>query len=109
MAALAIILVAGFNLNAIASIGSAVALLIFSSVSVAHLRVRRETGASLVMILIGLVATLGTFVIFCTTTLVTEPATALALVLIIALAVVVDFAWKAARGRRKAARTRAAL
>ncbi|NNC11638.1 amino acid permease [Planctomonas sp. JC2975] len=96
MAALAIVLVAFFNLNAIASIGSAVALLVFSSVSVAHLRIRKETGASIIMLLIGLVATLGTFVIFCTTTLVSEPATAWALIAIIALAVLIDFGWKAA-------------
>jgi amino acid transporter len=102
MAAFAIVLVAGFNLNAIASIGSAVALLVFSAVSVAHLRVRHETGASLIMIIIGLVATLGTFVIFCTTTLVNEPATAITLVAIIALAIIVDFAWKASARRRSA-------
>ena len=100
MAALAIVLVVGFNLNAIASIGSAVALLVFSAVSVAHLRVRRETGASLIMIIIGLVATLGTFVIFCTTTLVNEPTTAITLVAIIALAIVIDLVWKGAAARR---------
>src|SRR6187431_824573 len=38
MAALATVLVIGFDLNKIASIGSAVALLVFSAVSVAHLR-----------------------------------------------------------------------
>ena len=101
MAAFAIVLVAFFNLNAIASIGSAVALLVFSSVSIAHLRVRRHTGASIVVLLIGLVATLGTFVIFCTTTLVAEPATAWALLAIIALAVLIDLAWKAAARRSK--------
>ncbi|SDH70179.1 L-asparagine transporter [Leifsonia sp. 98AMF] len=101
MAALAILLVAFFNLNAIASIGSAVALLVFSSVSIAHLRIRRQTGASVVILIVGLVATLGTFVIFCTTTLVSEPATAWALVAIIVLAVLIDFVWKI-NGRRTA-------
>lgn len=103
MAGLAILLVAFFNLNAIASIGSAVALLVFSSVSIAHLRIRSQTGASVVMLLIGLVATLGTFIIFCTTTLVSEPATAWALVAIIGLAVVIDLTWKATAARAKAA------
>jgi amino acid transporter len=100
MAMLAIILVIGFDLNKIASIGSAVALLVFSAVSVAHLRLFRKTGASVIVLVIGLIATLGTFVVFCTTTLVDEPATAVALVVIIALAVVLDFGWKAAARRR---------
>ena len=100
MASLAIILVIGFNLNAIASIGSAVALLVFSTVSIGHFRLFRETGANIVVLVIGLIATLGTFVVFCTTTLVNEPATALALVVIIALAFIIDFGWKAVAKRR---------
>ena len=39
-----IALAAGFNLDAIASIGSAVALIIFSVVTIGHFRVRAETG-----------------------------------------------------------------
>ena len=101
MAVLAIVLVIGFDLNKIASIGSAVALLVFSAVSVAHLRLFRKTGASVIVLVVGLVATLGTFVVFCTTTLIDEPATAIALIVIIALAVILDFGWKgAAKGRQ---------
>jgi amino acid transporter len=99
MATLASVLVIGFDLNKIASIGSAVALLVFSAVSLAHLRLFRKTGASVVVLVIGLIATLGTFVVFCTTTLVNEPATAIALVAIILIAIVVDFGWKAAARR----------
>jgi amino acid transporter len=102
MAALAIVMVVGFDLNAIASIGSAVALLVFSAVSIAHLRVRKETGGNIVVLIIGLVATLGTFVVFATTTLVAQPATEWALLGIILLAVLIDFAWKAiARARSR--------
>ena len=101
MAALATVLVIGFDLNKIASIGSAVALLVFSAVSVAHLRLFRKTGASVIVLVIGLVATLGTFVVFCTTTLIDEPATAIALIAIIAVAVILDFGWKAAAKRRQ--------
>jgi amino acid transporter len=100
-AVLAIVLVIGFDLNKIASIGSAVALLVFSAVSVAHLRLFRKTGASVIVLVVGLVATLGTFVVFCTTTLIDEPATAIALIAIIALAVILDFGWKAAAKRRQ--------
>ena len=101
MAALATVLVIGFDLNKIASIGSAVALLVFSAVSVAHLRLFRKTGANVIVLLVGLVATLGTFVVFCTTTLIDEPATAIALIAIIAVAVILDFGWKAAAKRRQ--------
>jgi amino acid transporter len=100
MASLAIVLVVGFNLNNIASIGSAVALLVFSAVSIAHFRLFRITGANIVILVIGLVATLGTFLVFCTTTLVNEPATALALVAIIALSIIIDFSWKASARTR---------
>ncbi len=106
MAVLAIVLVSFFNLNAIASIGSAVALLVFSAVSIAHLRVRRETGGNIVVLIVGLIATLGTFVIFSTTTLVNEPKTAFALLAILVLAVVIDFGWKGATRRRRGGRAR---
>ncbi|AXJ10772.1 APC family permease [Arthrobacter sp. PM3] len=99
MAGLAALMVVAFNLNSIASLGSAVALLIFSAVTVAHFRVYRQTGASLPVLIIALVATLGTFVVFCTTTLVNEPATAAALVAILALALIVDLLWKRSRKR----------
>ena len=44
MAGLASVLVVGFDLNKIASIGSAVALLVFSAVTIAHFRLFRTTG-----------------------------------------------------------------
>jgi hypothetical protein len=45
-----------FNLDSIASIGSAVALVIFTMISAAHLRVRSETGANLLMLIVVIVA-----------------------------------------------------
>jgi amino acid transporter len=99
MAALASVLVVGFNVNNIASIGSAVALLVFTAVTVAHFRLYKTTGASIVVLVIAFVATLGTFIVFCTTTLVNEPRTAIALVGIILLSIVIDFVWKARAGR----------
>lgn len=99
MAGLAAVMVVTFNLNSIASLGSAVALLIFSAVTMAHFKVYRETAAKLLVLIIALIATLGTFVVFCTTTLVNEPATAAALVVILALALITDLLWKRARNR----------
>ena len=91
--------IGAFNLNSIASLGSAVALLIFSAVTMAHFKVYRETGAKFLVLIIALIATLGTFVVFCTTTLVNEPATAAALVVILALVLITDLLWKRARNR----------
>ena len=99
-AGLTVVMVVALNLNAIASLGSAVALLIFSAVTLAHFKVYKETGASLFVLIIALITTLGTFVVFCTTTLVNEPVTAAALVLILILAVITDLLWKRTRSRR---------
>ncbi|GAA3863631.1 APC family permease [Leifsonia kafniensis] len=101
MAGLTVIMVLALDLNSIASLGSAVALLIFSAVTTAHFRVHRETGAKLFMLVIALIATLGTFVVFCTTTLVNEPKTTFALLVILALALIADLLWKRTRTRRE--------
>jgi amino acid transporter len=100
MVAATIVLTLGFDLGAIASIGSAVALLIFSLVTLAHLRIRRETGARLVPLVLGLMTTTVTLVVFATTTLVNEPAATTALVVIILLSIGLDLWWKRARARR---------
>ncbi|MCT9821074.1 APC family permease [Microbacterium sp. W1N] len=102
MAVLTIFMIVALDLNSIASLGSAVALLIFSAVTVAHFRTYRETHARLVVLVIALITTLGTFVVFTMTTLVAEPKTALALVVILAAAVVFDLIWKRMRDRGKA-------
>jgi amino acid transporter len=102
MVAATLVLAVGFDLNAIASIGSAVALLIFSLVTVAHLRIRRETGAQLVPLIVGLLATTVTLVVFATTTLVEEPAAIVALTVIIALSIGLDLWWKRVRRARPA-------
>lgn len=101
-AGIAIVLAAGFDLTAIASIGSAVALVVFTMVTAGHLRVRSETGANTALLLLAIVTTVVVLLAFATTTLVDEPGTAIALVVILALAVVLDLAWKRVRGRGRA-------
>ena len=101
MAAFAAVLVVGFDLTAIASIGSAVALIVFSTVTIGHFRLYRTTGANLIVLVIALIATLGTLIVFCTTTLVNEPTTAIALLAIVALSVVIDVLWKSRRDARR--------
>jgi amino acid transporter len=98
-----LVLAVAFNLDAIASIGSAVALLIFSLVTVGHLRVRAETGANVVVLLVGLLATATALVVFVTTTLVEEPAAMTALLVIVAGSIGIDVWWKWARDSRPAA------
>jgi hypothetical protein len=93
-AATCLILAVVFRLDAIASIGSAVALVIFTLITVAHLRVRSETGANAVVLAIAIVAAGGVLITFVFTTLIHEPASIFALVLIVALSVVLDFAWR---------------
>jgi amino acid transporter len=97
-----LVLAIGFNLDAIASIGSAVALLIFSMVTLGHLRIRRETGANPFVLVVGLLATMIALVVFATTTLVEEPAAVTALLVIGALSIGLDLWWRRARGRAPA-------
>src|SRR5689334_690041 len=72
-AAVCLILALVFNLDAIASIGSAVALVIFTFVTAAHLRIRSETGASLPILVLAIVAAGAVLLTFVFTTLIHEP------------------------------------
>ena len=98
---LVIMLIWLFDLSGIASLGSAVGLVVFSLVSVSHLRVIDQTGAKRWLILLGLVATVAVLVAFTATTLVNEPMTLAASVLLIVVAIVLDLVWKAVRNRRE--------
>lgn len=89
------------DLTAIASIGSAVALTLFTLVTISHLRVRRVTHANLVVLVIALILTLATLFSFVTTTLVEEPATMYTLLGLLVLAVVLDAVWKRIRAGRQ--------
>jgi hypothetical protein len=96
-AGLAMILAVGFDLSAIASIGSVIALLVFGLISVGHLRVRHETGARATILVLAVASTVIVLVAFVFTTLVDEPGTAIALVVILLLSVGLDFMWKRSR------------
>jgi hypothetical protein len=90
-------LAVGFNLDAIASIGSAVALLVFSLVSVGHFRVRSETGARASVLVLAVGSALIVLVTFTVTTLVNDLPSLFTLVGIIALSIALDIAWKHSR------------
>ena len=82
-AAAAMVLAIFFDLNAIASIGSAVALVVFTLVTFGHLRIRHETGAQAWLLVLADLSTVVVLVAFAFTTLVDEPGTAVALVVIL--------------------------
>ena len=93
----AILMAVFFDLNAIASIGSAVALVVFTLVTFGHFRVRHETRAQAWLLVLADFTTVAVLVAFAVTTLVNEPATAVALVVILLLSVVLDLVWKSRR------------
>ena len=93
-ASAAIILAIFFDLSAIASIGSAVALIVFTLVTYGHLRVRHETGAKAWLLILADLAIVVVLTAFAVTTLVEEPATAIALVVIVLLSLALDLVWK---------------
>ena len=97
---IAIVLAVFFDLNSIASLGSAVALVVFTVVTLGHIRIRRETGARLWLLILAELTTVVVLVAFAATTLVDEPGTAVAFVAVIVLGVVMDFVWKRRAGRR---------
>lgn len=86
----AAVLAVGFDLSAIASIGSAIALLVFTLITAAHFRVRHETGASAVALGLAIASTVAVLLTFSFTTLADEPATAVTLVVIVVLSIVLD-------------------
>jgi L-asparagine transporter-like permease len=96
----AIVLAAGFDLSSIASLGSAIALVVFALVTAGHLRVRRETGAKVWVLLLALGSTTVVLVTFVFTTLIHEKATAITLIAILGLSALLDLVWKQRRDRR---------
>ena len=93
-AILIILLAVLFDVTAIASIGSAVALAIFALVTIAHLRLRHETKASMFILILALVGTSLAILLFSWYTLITSPQTFVILVATIVLAWVVEAVWR---------------
>jgi hypothetical protein len=83
-----------FKLDSIASIGSAVALVIFTMITAAHVRIRAETGASLPILILAIAAAGAVFVTFVFTTLIHEPASIVTIAGILVLSVALDYGWK---------------
>ena len=94
-----IVLVVGFDVNAIASIGSAVALSVFGLVTLAHFRVRVVTGANVGVLALALITIAIALLSFVFNELIHEPASMVALLLILLLSVALDVAWTRSRDR----------
>jgi amino acid transporter len=92
-----VLLVIAFDLSAIASIGSAVALMIFALVTAAHLRVYRETGANPWILGFALAVIGITLVTFLVTTLADEPASIVTLLAILLVSIGLDVGWSRRR------------
>ena len=99
-AVVCLILAVVFKLDAIASIGSAVALLIFTLITAAHFRVRGETGASAPVLGLAIAASGVVLLTFVFTTLIHEPASIVTLLAIVLLSIGLDFGWKRTRASR---------
>ena len=82
------------DLSAIASVGSACALVIFLLVGMAGYRLRSSTGARGGIVLLGMAATAVVLGFFAVDTLRNAPETFVAIVAITALAVLLDAVWK---------------
>jgi amino acid transporter len=100
-----VLLAVFFNLDSIASIGSAVALLIFTFITAAHFRVRSETGANAGILTLAIASAGVVLLTFVFTTLIHETASILTLLAILLLSAALDFGWKrTAAGRASRAR-----
>ena len=86
------------DLSAIASVGSAISLVIFLLVGLSAYRLRAEIGAFTPVILAAIGATAVVLAFFAVDTLRNAPQTFAAIVAITILSIVLDFVWKRARG-----------
>ena len=88
------------DLSAIASLGSAVSLIVFLVVGLSGLRLRHETGSKAWVILLTMTATAVVLVLFGIDTARNAPQTFIAMIGLVVLAIVLDLVWKRIRARR---------
>ena len=94
---LVLVLANAFDLSAIASLGSAVSLVVFLVVGVAGLRLRSESGSKAWVIAVTMLATAIVLVLFAIDTARNAPETFAAMLVLVALAIVLDAVWKRLR------------
>ena len=69
-------------------------------ITVAHVRIRGETGANVVILIAAIAAAAVVLVTFVFTTLIHEPASMVALLVILVLSIGLDYWWKRSRTGR---------
>jgi amino acid transporter len=89
------------DLSAIASVGSAVALMIFLLIGLAGYRLRAETGSNVVIVLLAIAVTALVLAFFVVDTLRNAPQTFIAIVAIAVAAVALDWIWTRVRDARR--------
>jgi amino acid transporter len=88
------------DLSAIASVGSAVALMIFLLIGIAGYRLRGETGSNVGIVLLAIAVTALVLAFFIVDTLRNAPQTFVAIVAIAVVAIVLDAIWTRVRDAR---------
>jgi len=88
------------DLTAIASLGSVIALVIFTVTSIAAFRLRARIAASAWLLVTGITLTVVVLVVFAVQTVRTAPQTFVAMIAVLVLAVVLDLIWTRIRARR---------
>jgi amino acid transporter len=95
--AVVLVLANFFDISTIASVGSAIALVIFGLVGVAAVKLRHEIGANPVIVGTGVLGALVVLVLFCVDTARNEPRTFVSMIVVGVLAVAFDFTWRRRR------------
>jgi uncharacterized membrane protein YfcA len=95
--ALILLFVNLFNLSAIASVGSAVSLSVFVLVGIAGYRLRDEIKGKGAILALAVAATGFVLLFFIADTLRNDPKTFAAIIVLLVLAVALDYLWKRAK------------
>jgi amino acid transporter len=104
--AFAVVLLAAFvDLDSIASIGSAVALMAFFLITAGHLRIRERTGGNLIILLIAELTTAVVLLSFIFTSLINEPRSIVVLIGILIVSFIFDVLWSRPHPREAAPQT----
>jgi amino acid transporter len=96
---LVLVFVLAFPLSAVASMGSAAFLLVYSAVNIGHLRIRQQTGAKAWPVVAAAVACLSLFVVLFYHMITTAPTSAIALGVTLAGSFVFEIAYRRTTGR----------
>jgi amino acid transporter len=93
-AGLVIVFVLLFPLSAVAQMGSAAFLLVYSAVNIGHLRIRSKTGAKAWLIVISVVTCLALFVALAVNMIRTDPSSMIALVATLVISVTIEAVYR---------------